>query len=96
MISIRRTGSQFRSQAADFYHVERASSIRKHGAEPAGVMTILIPRTAVVLATGRKATQQYIAAWSLRHEMRVRYFGRGLMKDSLTPGWLIRVLNKIF
>jgi flagellar L-ring protein precursor FlgH len=29
-------------------------------------------------------------------QLRVRYFGRGLMKDSLTPGWLIRVLNKIF
>jgi flagellar L-ring protein precursor FlgH len=29
-------------------------------------------------------------------QLRVRYFGRGLMKDSLSPGWLIRVLNKIF
>ena len=29
-------------------------------------------------------------------QMRVRYFGRGLIKDNLQPGWLIRVLNKIF
>ena len=29
-------------------------------------------------------------------QMRIRYFGKGLMKDSLSPGWLIRVLNKIF
>ncbi len=29
-------------------------------------------------------------------QLRIRYFGRGLMKDSLSPGWLIRVLNKIF
>jgi flagellar L-ring protein precursor FlgH len=29
-------------------------------------------------------------------QMRIRYFGRGLMKDNLTPGWLVRVLNKIF
>ncbi len=29
-------------------------------------------------------------------QLRVRYFGKGLMKDSLQPGWLIRVLNKIF
>ena len=29
-------------------------------------------------------------------QFRVRYFGRGLMKDSLSPGWLIRALNKIF
>ena len=29
-------------------------------------------------------------------QMRIRYFGRGLMKDNLSPGWLVRVLNKIF
>jgi flagellar L-ring protein precursor FlgH len=29
-------------------------------------------------------------------QMRIRYFGRGLMKDNLTPGWLVRILNKIF
>jgi flagellar L-ring protein precursor FlgH len=29
-------------------------------------------------------------------QLRIRYFGRGLMKDNLKPGWLIRVLNKIF
>jgi len=29
-------------------------------------------------------------------QMQIRYFGRGLMKDNLSPGWLIKVLNKIF
>jgi flagellar L-ring protein FlgH len=29
-------------------------------------------------------------------QLRIRYFGRGLIKDSLKPGWLIRALNKIF
>lgn len=29
-------------------------------------------------------------------QLRIRYFGKGLMKDSLSPGWLIRVLNKVF
>jgi flagellar L-ring protein precursor FlgH len=29
-------------------------------------------------------------------QLRIRYFGRGLIKDNLNPGWLIRVLNKIF
>lgn len=29
-------------------------------------------------------------------QLRIRYFGKGLIKDSLSPGWLIRVLNKIF
>jgi flagellar L-ring protein FlgH len=29
-------------------------------------------------------------------QLRVRYMGNGLMRDSLSPGWLIRVFNKIF
>ncbi len=29
-------------------------------------------------------------------QLRIRYFGRGLMKDNLNPGWLVRILNKIF
>jgi flagellar L-ring protein precursor FlgH len=29
-------------------------------------------------------------------DMRIRYFGRGLIKDNLSPGWLVRMLNKIF
>jgi flagellar L-ring protein precursor FlgH len=29
-------------------------------------------------------------------QLSIKYFGRGLMKDSLSPGWLIRVLNKVF
>jgi flagellar L-ring protein precursor FlgH len=29
-------------------------------------------------------------------QLRIRSLSQGVMKDSLTPGWLIRVLNKIF
>lgn len=29
-------------------------------------------------------------------QLSIRYFGRGLIKDNLKPGWLIRLLNKIF
>lgn len=29
-------------------------------------------------------------------QLRIRYFGKGLIKDSLSPGWLIKFLNKIF
>jgi flagellar L-ring protein precursor FlgH len=29
-------------------------------------------------------------------QMRIRYFGRGLIKDNLSPGWLIRIFNKVF
>ncbi len=29
-------------------------------------------------------------------QMQIRYFGRGLIKDNLQPGWLVRALNKVF
>jgi flagellar L-ring protein precursor FlgH len=29
-------------------------------------------------------------------QLRIRYFGRGLMKDNLRPGFLVRLLNKVF
>jgi flagellar L-ring protein precursor FlgH len=29
-------------------------------------------------------------------QLRIQYFGQGLMKDSLSPGWLLRILNKVF
>lgn len=29
-------------------------------------------------------------------QMRIRYFGRGVIKDHLQPGWLIRFLSRIF
>ena len=37
-----------------------------------------------------------IAPSSRIGQLRIRCLSQGLMKDSLTPGWLIRVLNKIF
>lgn len=29
-------------------------------------------------------------------QLRIQYYGRGLMKDNLKPGWLLRIMNKIF
>jgi flagellar L-ring protein precursor FlgH len=29
-------------------------------------------------------------------QFRIRYFGQGLIKDNLKPGWIVRFLNKIF
>jgi flagellar L-ring protein FlgH len=29
-------------------------------------------------------------------QLRIRYFGKGLTKGSMTPGWLLRLLNKVF
>jgi len=29
-------------------------------------------------------------------QLRISYFGRGLTKGSLSPGWLLRILNKVF
>lgn len=47
------------------------------------VRSVDVPRSNVVPST-------------LVGQLRIRYFGRGLIKDNLQPGWLIRVLNKIF
>jgi flagellar L-ring protein FlgH len=33
---------------------------------------------------------------SVLGQLSIRYFGRGLTKGSLTPGWLVRILNKVF
>jgi flagellar L-ring protein precursor FlgH len=37
-----------------------------------------------------------IAPSSRIGQLRIRCLSQGVMKDSLSPGWLIRVLNKIF
>lgn len=29
-------------------------------------------------------------------QFRIQYFGQGLIKDNLRPGWIIRILNKLF
>ena len=29
-------------------------------------------------------------------QMQIRYFGKGLIKDNLKPGWLVRALNMVF
>ena len=29
-------------------------------------------------------------------QMQIRYFGRGLIRDNLKPGWLVRFINKVF
>jgi flagellar L-ring protein precursor FlgH len=29
-------------------------------------------------------------------QMQIRYFGRGLIRDNLRPGWVVRLLNKAF
>ncbi len=29
-------------------------------------------------------------------QMQIRYFGQGLIKDNLKPGWVVRALNKVF
>ncbi|RPJ63116.1 MAG: hypothetical protein EHM24_24895, partial [Acidobacteria bacterium] len=41
-------------------------------------------------------TRQNVVLSTQIGQLRIRYFGRGLMKDNLQPGWLIRILNKIF
>jgi len=29
-------------------------------------------------------------------QLSIRYFGRGLTKTTMTPGWLVRIINKVF
>ncbi len=56
-------------------------------------------RQIVVLSGVARATdidtQNIIPSTSIG-QLRIRYFGRGLMKDNLSPGFLLRVLNKVF
>ena len=56
-------------------------------------------RQIVVLSGVARATdidtQNTIPSTSIG-QLRIRYFGRGLMKDNLSPGFLLRVLNKVF
>jgi len=48
------------------------------------------------VARPRDVSDQNIVLSPSIGQLRIRYFGRGLMKDNLKPGWLIRVLNKVF
>jgi len=48
------------------------------------------------VARPRDVSDQNIVLSPKIGQLRIRYFGRGLMKDNLKPGWLVRVLNKVF
>ena len=48
------------------------------------------------VARPRDVSDQNVVLSPAIGQLRIRYFGRGLMKDNLKPGWLIRILNKVF
>jgi len=48
------------------------------------------------VARPRDVSDQNVVLSPSIGQLRIRYFGRGLMKDNLKPGWLIRVINKVF
>jgi flagellar L-ring protein FlgH len=54
----------------------------------------------VVVLTGvarpTDVTPQNVVFSTQVGQLRIRYFGKGLMKDNLKPGLLVRILNKIF
>jgi flagellar L-ring protein FlgH len=54
----------------------------------------------IVVLTGvvkpSSLSKNNIVPSTLIGQLRIRYFGRGLIKDNLRPGLLIRILNKIF
>lgn len=67
--------------------------------EGAREMEINGDRQIVVLTgvvRGVDVPRSNIVPSTLIGQLRIRYFGRGLIKDNLQPGWLVRVLNKIF
>ena len=41
------------------------------------------------------ATGNVVASTSVG-QLRIRYFGQGLIKDSLKPGFLVRLINRVF
>jgi flagellar L-ring protein precursor FlgH len=55
---------------------------------------------AVVVLTGVIRTADIqpgnVIPSSMVGQLRIRSFSAGLIKDSLTPGWLVRALNKVF
>lgn len=50
--------------------------------------------TGVVRAQDVRRTNQVLSTQIAN--LRIQYYGRGLMKDNLKPGWLVRIMNKIF
>lgn len=48
------------------------------------------------VARPRDVSDQNVVLSPAIGQLRIRYFGRGLIRDNLKPGWLIRVINKIF
>jgi flagellar L-ring protein precursor FlgH len=48
------------------------------------------------VARPRDVSDQNVVLSPAIGQLRIRYFGRGLIKDNLKPGWLVRILNKIF
>lgn len=54
----------------------------------------------IIVLTGSVRTmdvsRQNVVLSSQMAQLRIRYFGKGLIRDNLRPGWLVRILNKIF
>jgi flagellar L-ring protein precursor FlgH len=50
--------------------------------------------TGVVRAQDLRRSNQVLSTQIA--QLRIQYYGRGLMKDNLKPGWLIRIMNKLF
>jgi flagellar L-ring protein FlgH len=54
----------------------------------------LVVLTGIVRAQDVRRNNQVLSTQVA--QLRIQYYGRGLMKDNLKPGWLVRVMNKIF
>lgn len=54
----------------------------------------LVVLTGIVRAQDVRRNNQVLSTQVA--QLRIQYYGRGLMKDNLKPGWLVRIMNKVF
>jgi flagellar L-ring protein precursor FlgH len=96
------SGSTTRSSAITAVLTARVSEVLPNGnlvIEGVREVDVNGDRQVVVLTGVVRATDvapNNSVSSTLIGQLRIRSIGRGLIKDSLSPGWLMRILNKIF
>lgn len=98
------TGGGTTSRAATITAVMSARVVERH---PNGDLAIVGMREIVINGDRQFVTlsgvirqadvaKGNVIASPMISDLRIQYAGQGFMKDNLSPGWLIRFLNKIF
>jgi flagellar L-ring protein precursor FlgH len=98
------TGGGTTSRAATITAVMSARVVERH---PNGDLAIVGVREIVIngdrqfvtlsgIIRASDVAKGNVIASPMISDLRIQYTGQGFMKDNLSPGWLIRFLNKIF